>query len=171
VSLSQLFSRRGFTLIELLVVITIIIILAAVVMIAINPAEMARRGRDATRLSDLESVRKGIDLGVAEFTITTIPAGPTDSCGQSRISDDAGNWIGGMDVSAYLSVLPIDPDHNKTPCVAYYYAGDTVEGTYELNATLESTTNDGKEDYDGGNDGDRYEVGTDPGLNLISPAP
>lgn len=167
--LPQIFFKRGFTLIELLVVITIIIILAAVVMIAINPAEMARRGRDATRLSDIENVRKALDLGIAEGTISVTTTATISSCDAliTRGCGDGTNWIGGMNVCNYLSVLPVDPQHTQVPCVAYYYEGDGVNGTYELNLILESTSNDTKEQNDGGNNAARYELGTDPGLDLI----
>lgn len=45
--LKQLSSSKGFTLIELLIVIAVLGVLAAVVLIAINPVEQIARGRDA----------------------------------------------------------------------------------------------------------------------------
>ena len=47
--------NKGFTLVELLVVIAIVAILAAVVVLIINPLELTRRGRDAARLTDLSN--------------------------------------------------------------------------------------------------------------------
>lgn len=58
-------SREGFTLIELLVVIAIIGILAAVVVLAINPVAMMQKGRDANRKSDLATLSKAIDIDIA----------------------------------------------------------------------------------------------------------
>lgn len=43
--------RRGFTLIELLIVIAVLGVLAAVVIVAINPFQQLAKGRDAGRLS------------------------------------------------------------------------------------------------------------------------
>lgn len=51
---------KGFTLLELLVVIAIIAILAAVVLTALNPAELMMRSRDAVRLNDLDMLRAAI---------------------------------------------------------------------------------------------------------------
>ena len=45
-------------------VIAILGILATLVVLAINPADAQRKSRDATRLSDLATVRKAIDLSI-----------------------------------------------------------------------------------------------------------
>ena len=50
-ALSKLFSSKGFTLIELLIVIAILGVLAAGVLVAIDPVEQLARGRDAGRKS------------------------------------------------------------------------------------------------------------------------
>ncbi|HVZ11492.1 MAG TPA: prepilin-type N-terminal cleavage/methylation domain-containing protein, partial [Patescibacteria group bacterium] len=47
---------RGFTLIELLVVIAVIGVLAAIVLLAVNPTEQLARGRDANRISSIEGL-------------------------------------------------------------------------------------------------------------------
>ncbi|HVZ11787.1 MAG TPA: prepilin-type N-terminal cleavage/methylation domain-containing protein, partial [Patescibacteria group bacterium] len=48
--------QRGFTLIELLVVIAVIGVLAAIVLLAVNPTEQLARGRDANRISSIEGL-------------------------------------------------------------------------------------------------------------------
>jgi prepilin-type N-terminal cleavage/methylation domain-containing protein len=51
---------RGFTLIELLVVIAVIGVLAAIVLLAVNPTEQLARGRDANRISAVEGLGKAM---------------------------------------------------------------------------------------------------------------
>lgn len=173
---------KGFTLIELLVVIAILGILATLVVLAINPAETQRKGRDASRLSDMATVRKAIDLAIADGkTLSGTTAIPyTGTSAGSRDASLATNYVG-MDVSKYLSVLPIDP--RQTATVATLLSDGTTQiaagsmvysftsngKTYELNAYIESTDNPAIPANDGGTSATVYEIGTNPGLTLISP--
>ena len=86
-----------------------------------------------------------------------------------------------MDISKYLSVLPIDP--RQTATVATLISDGTTQiaagsmvysftsngKTYELNAYIESTDNTAIPANDGGTSATVYEIGTNPGLTLISP--
>jgi len=176
--------NKGFTLIELLVVVAILGILAAIMILALNPAEAQRKTRDSTRISDLATLRKAIDLAIAEGA--TLP-GTTDTpfTGDSsgtRSSGDTGNWVG-MDVSKWISVLPIDSRQNATDATRLSDGTTTIAAggmvysfvsngdTYELNAYLESTDNNAVVANDGGNQNLRYEIGTSPGLVLSAGTP
>lgn len=54
--------NKAFTLIELLVVIGIVAVLATIVVLTINPAELLRQARDARRLSEVSTLNKAISL-------------------------------------------------------------------------------------------------------------
>lgn len=67
---------KGFTLIELLIVIAVIGVLAAVVLVAIDPVEQLGRGRDAGRKSSVAQLGRALE---AYFTVNNVypaPAGP-----------------------------------------------------------------------------------------------
>lgn len=176
--------KRGFTLVELLVVVAILGILAAILILAINPAEAQRKSRDATRLSDLATVRQAIDLAVANGAVLpgTVAAPFSGTSTGSRDTTSTGNWVG-MNVSKYLSVLPTDPRQSAIDTTRLSDGTTTVAAgsmvysfvsdgdSYELNAYLESTDNTPFANNDGGNQSLRYEIGTNPGLVLSAATP
>jgi prepilin-type N-terminal cleavage/methylation domain-containing protein len=62
----MLFSpRSAFTLVELLIVIAIIAVVSVVVILVLNPAELLRESRDATRLSDMSTLKNAISFYAA----------------------------------------------------------------------------------------------------------
>ncbi len=65
-------NRKGFTLIELLVVIGIIAVLAVVVILTLNPAELLRQSRDSNRLSDTGTLKSAISLYLADVSAPVI---------------------------------------------------------------------------------------------------
>lgn len=169
-------SRGGFTLVELLVVIAIIAILAAVVVLIINPIELTRRGRDAARLTDLANLQNAINVAVQEATGSGVVAVLCKSAGSypcngssntgTRVSDGTG-WVK-TDLSAQTSVsvptLPIDPVNSTI--FHYTYCADS--DAWEIDAVLESDQQKGKMGTDGGNETDKYEVGSKLGLIAVS---
>jgi prepilin-type N-terminal cleavage/methylation domain-containing protein len=59
-------NRKGFTLLEILLVIAAIGILAAIVLIAINPNKQLAQARDTARQSDINAIQKGLDQYLIE---------------------------------------------------------------------------------------------------------
>ena len=179
-------TARGFTLVELLVVIAIIAILAAVIVLIINPLELTRRGRDAARLTDLANLQQAINVAVQESTTAgsqilcngaVYPCGGAAGAGQSNVGTRASNGSGwvkvnlGAQQAVSVPTLPADPTNSTT--YHYTYCADNAPGTdaWEINAVLESQQHIGKMGTDGGNENalnttGRYEVGSN--LTLIA---
>jgi len=96
---------KGFTLIEILVVIGIIAILAAVVLVAINPARQFAQANDSTRSSNVNTILNGIGQFIADER-GTLPAGLPDAGDPAEdISEDLCNSI----VPDFIPALPTDP--------------------------------------------------------------
>ena len=60
--------KKGFTLIELLIVIAILAVLAGIVIVALNPAELLKQARDGKRMGDLDSLVTALNLYLVDVS-------------------------------------------------------------------------------------------------------
>lgn len=101
-------SKKGFTLVELLVVIAVLGVLAAGVLVAIDPLEQLRRGRDVSRKTAIT------ELGRALNTYLTVRNQlPAANGGFATLLQDAGE----------IRVVPENPNLGCTITPATTLAG------------------------------------------------
>lgn len=116
----KLRNKKGFTLVEVLLVVVIIAILAAVVLVAINPGRQISQANNTQRSSDVKAI---LDA-VGEYSIDNRGVLP------AAISDTAtvvGSGTGQIDICAdivptYIAALPFDPTADGaayTDCTTY----------------------------------------------------
>ena len=167
--------KKGFTLVELLIVIAILAVLAAAVVIVLNPAELLAQARDSQRVNDLDTLKSALSIYIAQSSsinlgacgtggiCTFTPAvngSPFGSVGaQNCASVSTTNTIAGsgwVDVNlstlpggSPIPYLPVDPTNN----IDYFYGyacSESPNYVFELAGRLESQKSRDKMKTDGG---------------------
>lgn len=132
-------NEEGFTLIEILVVIGIIAVLAAVVLVAVNPARQFKLARDSQRVSNVTAILNAVGQNLAEHkglfycgtTTYQISASSTLMTNDTSITSrtDIANCL----VPNYISSLPFDPSKSG--------AGYIENGAYNTGYKISQDTN------------------------------
>ena len=149
--------QRGFTLIEILLVMGIIAILAAVVIVAINPARQFAQARNSQRTSNVFSILNAISQNMSDNGgVFTCPAGAIPTTATAIKS--SGGYDGASCLTpTYLPTIPFDPSatgahfiSNTDYDTAYTVVKDATTGRItvaapealtagELNKTISAT--------------------------------
>ena len=142
--------RKGFTLLEILLVIAAIGILAAIVLVAINPNRQLAQARNAQRRSDVTTISNAVYQNIIDTAaageatilnkITTtrnvirIDDEPTPAC-STPAAVGTGTQTPAVTTSinlapdlttdgAYLPSIPRDPQATPLPCTDYVISKD-----------------------------------------------
>ncbi len=133
-------TRRGFSIIELLISMAILVVVAAIGIIAFNPAKQFAGARNSKRMTDLNSILVAVQQNIAD----TNQAG-VFSCGAGdiptttkRMANGTGNYdIAPCLISTYLSSLPFD---SSTSSAHYTSASDYNTGYNILRSVVGTST-------------------------------
>ncbi len=107
--------KKGFTLLEILLVIAAIGILAAIVLIAINPNKQIAQARNTVRQADINTIQKALDQYLIETRAypTSVSTTPRYICNTDSLQSGGPSCAGFVDLKVlvpnYIAAIPKDP--------------------------------------------------------------
>ena len=125
---------EGFSLIEILIVVALIIILATITIIAINPGKNFQDTRNAQRSSDVTSILNAVTQYTSEEGNHIDNFGAIATCPElSSIGTDGVN-LASLLVEEYIVEIPKDPQPAGTDADTGYDICRTTTGRVEISA-------------------------------------
>ena len=131
--MDSLQAKKGFTLIELLVVIGIIAILAAVVIVALNPGRQFAQARNTQRNSNVNAILNAVGQRISDnrgiWNTTCGAATVALPAGATNIGSNVGLVnLAACVVPTYLTSLPTDPTNGAATDTRYTIVQDATTG-------------------------------------------
>lgn len=128
-------ANKGFTLIEILVVIGLIAILAAIVLIAINPGRQFAQARNSQRESNVSTILNAIGQRLADNKGVWVVGADCDDLPSSAVDiDDDAIDLACLTPTYISTALPVDPSTGHW----------TDETDYDTDYTVMESTVDGR---------------------------
>ncbi len=119
--LASINKKYGFTLLELLVVIGIIGILAAIVIVAINPGRQFAQARNAQRWNDVNALLNAVHQYAVDYN-GQLPSGIPVVPAAAGVVSDTGVDLCNVLSPTYVSGMPADPADS-----ALYFYNDCTD--------------------------------------------
>jgi prepilin-type N-terminal cleavage/methylation domain-containing protein len=120
-------AKKGFTLIELLIVIAIIGILAAIVLVAVDPAKRLAQSRDARRAAEVNSILNAI-LNYTVDHVGTLPASLLNAASNTPLIIGTAN--SGCDDTRACAVSIVNTSATTTAVSCANLGADGLVDTY-----------------------------------------